>query len=104
MEIILNNSSRPFTFNFYVKGRLVTVLLPPGPSRVKVELISELEKIKTFKALKNGGTMVIGTGETEETVDAKTYVTNQKAKKLEEKPATKKAKKSSDGAVDLEKF
>lgn len=60
MEMILNKSLRPYHFNFYLKGKLVTVVLGPGASRVKKEHIDPLREIRTFAVLEDDDILVVG--------------------------------------------
>jgi hypothetical protein len=99
MEIAVNTSLRPYNFSFYIKGRLVTVQLLPGASRVKKEYLPELRKIRMFATLEDDSVINVGVKEPKDTMDA---IEIGKPAEAPAKKSSKKAPAKKSGTMDLE--
>lgn len=99
MEIAVNTSLRPYNFSFYIKGRLVTVQLLPGASRVKKEYLPELRKIRMFATLEDDSVINVGVKEPKDTMDA---IEIGKPAEAPSKKSSKKAPAKKSGTMDLE--
>jgi len=98
METILNNAVKAFNFSFYDAGRLVTIQVVPGFSKVKKVQLDQLKKVAMFQRLVDDGVIIVGASQKstdEEPQEAKT-------RKAPETKAKKKAKKKESGLGDLE--
>ena len=105
MEVIINASVRPYNVTINHKGKMVTVTLAPGASRVKKEYIKTLQETRLFSTLEDDGILIVGTKKApKNTTDAGEIVAPTTNKESSKKKANKKATSTTgeNGVGDLE--